>query len=314
MFGNTPLHVAAADLLARTSLRFAPIEQALAWATRRPRLRRGLRLGAVAHGYPRVLGRKEVRLANLGRYLLYVNVAEPIGVASYFFGEPCTVWFADRLVRPGDTFVDAGANIGHYTLAAASLVGPTGHVVGVEANPELASMIERSIEVNGVEGSVAVERRALWSISGETKRFLLSTNTSNSGTSSLVNHGVYVSPEVAIDVVTVTLDDLARERQLDRIRFLKIDVERAEDEVVLGAQQMLAARRIDYLLIEMHAGTGAQAVLEANGYVAYLVEHDQQRLIPSKQVSAGQFGDFLFLSPDVVATPGAGHGPLLPPG
>jgi predicted methyltransferase len=40
-----------------------------------------------------------------------------------------------RLLNPGMTFVDVGANRGYFTLLGASLVGPAGRVVSVEADP-----------------------------------------------------------------------------------------------------------------------------------------------------------------------------------
>jgi len=294
-----PLHIVAADALARASMRFPPLERALAVGTRNPSLRRRLHLGAVAHGYLRISNRPEIRVANLGSYRMYVNVSEPLGVQSYFFGDNCTPWLTRSLVRPGDVCIDAGANAGHYTFALATAVGAAGRVIAVEANPEFASLIDRSAKLNGFDRFVAVERRALWSSSGETMRFFLSTNPSNSGTSSLVNHGVYVSPEVSIEVATVTLDDLTRERQIDRVRLLKIDVERAEDHVLRGARALLSAKRVDYAIVEMYSASPSQTLLEEHGYAGYQLDWERRRLTPVSAVPANQFGDFLFVAPAV---------------
>ena len=287
-------------MLARASKRFPPLERALAAGTRHPAWRRRLRLGAVAHGYLRTATGPEIRVADLGSYRMFVNVAEPLGLQPYFFGESCTPWIARALVRSGDTCIDAGANAGHHTFALASVVGATGRVIAVEANPEFASLVERSAQLNGFE-HVSVERRALWSASGERMRFFLSTNPANTGTSSLVNHGVNVSPDRAIDVSTVSLDDLTREMGIDRVRLLKIDVERAEDEVLRGAQALLSAERIDYLLIEMYSESEAQAVLEARGYAGYQIDAERHRLIPAASVSGNRFGDYLYVGAGVAA-------------
>jgi FkbM family methyltransferase len=297
-----PLLIAAADLLARATLRFPPLERALAKATHDPALCRLTHIGAVAHSYERVLQRREIRLADLGAYRLYVNVAEPLGVQAYFFGAPCTVWFTEVLLRPGDTFVDAGANAGHYTFAAASVVGAGGRVVAVEANPEFASLIERSAGVNEFEGFVSIERRALWSKTGESMRVFLSTNPSNSGTSSLVNHGVYLSPEVGVEVTTITLDDLARERGIDRVRLLKIDVERAEDRVLEGARELLSSTRVDYLIVEMSARSAAEVALEHHGYRGYFIDRGRRCLVTLGAVPAELFGDYLFVSSDLLTS------------
>jgi FkbM family methyltransferase len=299
MAGQAPLRIAMADLLARASVKFAPLERLLSRATRSHLLRSHLHVGAIAHGYPRVLSGPELRVADFGPYRFYVNVAESLGVQSYFFGETGTLWFTPQLVRPGDVCLDAGANAGHYTFALASAVGREGRVVAAEANPEMASLIERSVRLNGFEAFVSVERRALWRSSGETMRFLLSTNSSNTGTSSLVNHGVYVTPEVAVEVTTITLDDLARERGVERARLLKLDVERAEHEVLQGARSLLSSERIDYLIVEMHAGSPAQALLEAHGYSGRFIDQAQRRLLSTASLPHNQFGDFLYASPSV---------------
>jgi hypothetical protein len=133
-------------------------------------------------------------------------------------------------------------------------------------------------------------------------RFLLSTNPENTGTSSLVNHGVYLSPDVGIEVSTLTLDELAQERRLERIRLLKIDVERAEEHVLLGASALLSSRRVDYLIVEMSARSPAEAILEGHGYAGYFIDRGRRRLVAAAAVPAAHFGDFLFVSPDLVTS------------
>lgn len=55
----------------------------------------------------------------------------------YQFGiwEPSLSGWLARTLRPGDVFVDVGANIGYYSLLAARLVGHLGSVVAIEASP-----------------------------------------------------------------------------------------------------------------------------------------------------------------------------------
>src|SRR5215470_17868111 len=108
-----------ADLGARVALAYGPAERLLPGGIRRPRVRRRLKLGAVALGYTRVLHSRAFRIAELDGYRFWVNVAEPLGIEPYFFGRPGTAWLARKLVRPGDVCVDAGANTGHYTFMCA---------------------------------------------------------------------------------------------------------------------------------------------------------------------------------------------------
>jgi len=55
-----------------------------------------------------------------------------------------------KILRPGDCFVDVGANIGWYSLNASHYVGPQGRVVAIEANPEMADVIESHLQANDI--------------------------------------------------------------------------------------------------------------------------------------------------------------------
>src|SRR5207245_4722448 len=55
----------------------------------------------------------------------------------------------ERLLRPGDTLLDVGANHGTYSIVASKLVGFGGAVVAVEPIPKLARLIEKSLAANG---------------------------------------------------------------------------------------------------------------------------------------------------------------------
>jgi hypothetical protein len=53
------------------------------------------------------------------------------------------------LLRPGESMVDVGANIGAITIPAAARVGPTGHVYSFEPVSSTAAMLRKSLELNG---------------------------------------------------------------------------------------------------------------------------------------------------------------------
>ena len=86
-----------------------------------------------------------------------------------------TDWLQQTL-RPGQMFVDVGANVGYFTLLGAQLVGPKGRVVAVEAHPGLAELLRRNVIMNGLYGYVTTWHRAAWS----TRRACSSTNVSTS--------------------------------------------------------------------------------------------------------------------------------------
>ncbi len=85
---------------------------------------------------------------------------------------------------------------------------------------------------------------------------------------------------------------------------MKIDVERAEDFVISGAQRILADGRIDYLILEMHAGGRSQALLSAAGYRGFLISDTSAR-VPVSEVEPDRFADYLFVRPGLEPPAGA---------
>lgn len=63
--------------------------------------------------------------------------------------EPKTVALMSRIVSEGSVFVDVGAHIGQFTLQCSKLVGTSGRVVAIEANPETFSDLQCNLFLNG---------------------------------------------------------------------------------------------------------------------------------------------------------------------
>jgi FkbM family methyltransferase len=128
------------------------------------------------------------------------------------------------LLRPGDTFVDCGANIGLWSLTAAGLVGPTGRVIAVEPNPAVAPRLERHA---ATAGNVSVVRAAVGERAG-TARYDAGA-THNLGR---------LDPSGAQEVDVVALDDVVE----PPVAGLKIDVEGHELGVLRGGARLLESR------------------------------------------------------------------------
>lgn len=134
-------------------------------------------------------------------------------------------------VHPGMHVVDVGANIGYFTMLAASLVGPSGTVLAIEPNADLVKLLEASRRANGFS-NVSVAQVAAGRGPG---LLVLNPSFGNGMTSEPPDE---VSALVrSITVPSFTLDALVpHDRQ---IGFLKIDVEGAEYNALLGGRPML---------------------------------------------------------------------------
>jgi len=151
-----------------------------------------------------------------------------------------TGWFQETL-KPGQIFVDVGANVGYFTLLGASLVGAGGRVVAVEAHPHLAELLRRNVIINGLHGHVTTWPRAAWSESTELKLHMRENFASNSsigsiGPDALARLG---DAEEIVTVAAVTLDELLGD--VGPVDVLKVDVEGAELQVFTGLTRTLAA-------------------------------------------------------------------------
>jgi FkbM family methyltransferase len=147
-----------------------------------------------------------------------------------------------RLLRPGDVFIDGGANIGVYTLIAAQLVGEKGKVVCVEMIPETSERLERTVTLNGLT-NVRVVVGALSEVSGLKLPAVVPQGKFGQARLDLSANGC-VSEGVTVE--TVTLDSLSKE--FDRVRLLKLDVEGAELSALMGARDLLT--KIDAIVYE----------------------------------------------------------------
>ncbi|MFI0260715.1 FkbM family methyltransferase [Streptomyces sp. NPDC017056] len=193
------------------------------------------------------------------------------------------------------TVVDVGANIGMFTLRA-GLVSPGARIIAVEPVAELAAAVARNAELYGLD--VTVVKSALGSAAGETDFTYYPGNS--------VMSGRYARPDEDIDVLrrylvtgdgghepqlarlaadrlaaqprrcaVSTLTRLAAEQRVDRIDLLKIDVEKAEADVLAGIDDALWDR-IDRIAMEVHDIDGrlfeVVRLLEARGFEVF---HDQ---------------------------------------
>ena len=94
------------------------------------------------------------------RLLMHLEMQDWCERLTYFLGryyEVAVERLVERLVLPGDTFVDVGANIGMLTLTGASRVGTAGHVYAFEPHPRMASRIRHAIALNGLRNVTVLE-------------------------------------------------------------------------------------------------------------------------------------------------------------
>lgn len=151
--------------------------------------------------------------------------------------------------RPGETVFDIGANIGWITERAAVWVGPTGRVHAFEPSPTAAAHLRRRVRALSL-GNVVVNECALGS--AEESAFLYEFAENHGGASSLrpdawPGH----QPQRETRVSVRTLDAYLAEHAIERVALIKLDVQGAEPDVLVGGQRLLSRRDRPVLYLEV---------------------------------------------------------------
>lgn len=185
-----------------------------------------------------------------GMKLAYPTEFVPLLVDGY---EPVSTEVFKECIRPGSTIADIGAHVGYYSILAAKLMGPIGHVYSFEPSPFTFELLTRNISSNGVAETVMPFRKAVSNMNGEVPFYFMRS----SGWNSLHSHPN--SPKMGTTVVeSITLDSFLQGKKID---VIKIDVEGAEIRVLEGMKDVLATNRDVYLFVEFNP-----ACLQSAGY------------------------------------------------
>jgi FkbM family methyltransferase len=169
----------------------------------------------------------------------------------------------ERALRPGMTVVDVGANHGMFSLEAAHLIGREGVIHAFEPTPTTLAILRQNLAANAL-ASVKVFACGLGAAPGTAQ---LRVHREYSGLNTLAARDVTwnrrtLRADQIIDVPITTLDLHCAGEGMDRIDFLKIDVEGFELSVLQGARRLLQTRRIDQILLEIGDQTCATAGVE----------------------------------------------------
>jgi len=163
---------------------------------------------------------------------------------------PHYMWIRDRL-RPGDTVLDCGANLGLFATMMAARVGPTGAVHAFEPSPRARHDLARVVHLNELSW-VVISPFAVADKCGQATFCDVLENDVRREASHLSTAVRFTAnlAKQSIEVPTITLDRYLAETGV-RPRLVKIDVEGAELEVLDGARDCLRRFR-PLLVIEIH--------------------------------------------------------------
>ncbi len=159
-------------------------------------------------------------------------VGQHVAGGSY---EPEVAAVFHRVLRPGMSVIDIGANIGYFTMLSAGLVGTSGRVLAIEPNPRNVRLLEASRRANAFENVTILQSAA----GRETGVLVLNTTHSNGTTSTASGDLDRLMASETVGCIQV--DSLVA--PTSRVDFIKVDVEGAEYNALLGCSRILAEHR-----------------------------------------------------------------------
>ena len=157
--------------------------------------------------------------------------------------------------RAGDVVLDIGANLGRYTVIAAKKVLNQGKVISIEANPTIFNLLVKNIKLNELTNVVPLNYAVF---SEKTKiKFFVNTElrnnqygTVNPDIGNFENKGL----EQYVYVDADTVDSILSENHINfhEVKWMKVDVEGAEFDVIKGSKELLTNAKNLQLIVEMH--------------------------------------------------------------
>ena len=155
--------------------------------------------------------------------------------------------FLLSFLKEGWTVLDIGAHHGFYTLLASSKIGAAGRVIAFEPSPRELERLKQHLEMNQC-GNVRTENIALGESEGEETLYVC--DGLDTGCNSLRPPRV-MSKTRPVRVALKTLDNYLREAAVERVDFIKMDVEGGEWNVLKGARQLLEGSGRPVILLEL---------------------------------------------------------------
>lgn len=146
--------------------------------------------------------------------------------------------YMQTVLKPGDTMLDIGANVGLFTMLAAQQVGATGRVLSFEPSPTTFLRLEENVAINDFN------HVQCFNIGLSDKSGTLDFYTSQSGHDAWDSFAVDARGRLgnSVSVPVQALDEIVQTHTITRIDFIKIDVEGWEKFVIMGGTECLTTQ------------------------------------------------------------------------
>lgn len=187
-----------------------------------------------------------VQTIDYNGFQLTLHIDDWIQENIYFLGayEKAELKAVSGILRPGDVFLDLGANLGLYSLHASRIVGESGKVISFEPFSTNFNALKEHVAMNQLS-NVQLEKLAVGKESGMITLYL----NESEGNLGMVTAS-YIENAIKEEVKIVSIDAYRKEKKLQKVDFIKIDIEGFEYPTLLGMENTLNAY-LPSILIEI---------------------------------------------------------------
>ncbi|QHL88356.1 FkbM family methyltransferase [Nibribacter ruber] len=229
-------------------------------------------------GYLRLVSRMYIIMVGSGR-----------GQAKY-----PELFFLRRIIRPGYTCLDIGANLGYYSTFLSKLAGPTGQVLAVEPVPLFGRIWQDNVKASGVDNLTLLP----FALGGENTTIEMGTPLRDG----LVHHGMTKIASSAQEQYAQTYEVEMRVpdelfADLEQLHFIKCDVEGYEHQVFAHLQETIKKHK-PLIQTELNGAENRKKVVEiltGLGYGVYTLSPQRTLSVCAPyEIDSYQGGDFYF--------------------
>ena len=232
---------------------------------------------------------KDYSLSNLqtdyaevfGNKLFLSKKGLALSISHYGTYEELESKIMEEKIEMGNIVVDVGANIGLHTLNMARIVGKTGQVFAFEPDPSNFKILKKNVKINNYR-NIILEQKAVGDKHGRTTLY----QSDHPG-----KHRIFPQTEQAksqVQVELTNLDNYFDSDMIDKINFIKIDVEGLEFSVLKGMKNILKNSKKIKILFEfmpentMEAGFTPIELLNyltSNNFKLYCMDDKTKKLL-----------------------------------
>ena len=181
----------------------------------------------------------------VGYYNLLLDPGDKNDLFYYFskvgFGYKMLI---NNLINKNDIVIDIGVNVGYFSTLASERVGINGIVHSIEASQIMIQRLNQMI-IDSQYKIIKLHHYAIWK---ETTNLNFNVAT-NSGWSSILKNETY-DIQSTHNIKAISLDTFFNNEKLSNVRMIKLDIEGAEMDALIGAKNILEKGLIDLILFE----------------------------------------------------------------